>query len=161
MPELVDGRRHGGPLDYVAKDDKINLDDIAPFFREFNQKVSGKTYTITIDGDFQMAYYRKDVFDKMGLKPPRTWEEYLANAKALNGKDFNGDGQPDFGSCMFKKRNAQSYFAIMSFAAAVRADPGHRGRHVLRPGDDEAAGQQRGLGGSLPHLQGDRGIRAA
>jgi multiple sugar transport system substrate-binding protein len=31
--------------------------------------------------------------------------------------DMNGDGQADYGSCMFKKRNAQSYFAIMSIAA--------------------------------------------
>ena len=118
VPELVDAGVIEDLSDYIAKDDKINVDDIAPFFREYNQKVAGKTYTITIDGDFQMAYYRKDIFDKEGLKPPRTWDEYLANAKALNGKDFNGDGQPDFGSCMFKKRNAQSYFAIMSFAAA-------------------------------------------
>jgi len=30
---------------------------------------------------------------------------------------MNGDGEPDFGSCMFKKRNAQSYYAIMTIAA--------------------------------------------
>lgn len=103
---------------YVAADKKIDIMDIAPYFREFNQKIGGKVHLITIDGDFQMAYYRKDVLDKMGLKPPRTWAEYMAVAKATNGKDHNGDGQPDYGSCMFKKRNAQSYFAIMSIAAA-------------------------------------------
>lgn len=118
VPELVDGGLIEDLSPYIAKDDKIDVADIAPFFREYNQKVAGKTYTITIDGDFQMAYYRKDILDKMGLKPPRTWDEYLAVAKATNGQDLNGDGQPDFGSCMFKKRNAQSYFAVMSFAAA-------------------------------------------
>jgi len=103
---------------YVEADDKIDIGDIAPYFREFNQKIGGKVRLITIDGDFQMAYYRKDVLDANGLKPPRNWDEYLAVAAATNGKDHNGDGQPDYGSCMFKKRNAQSYFAIMSIAAA-------------------------------------------
>jgi multiple sugar transport system substrate-binding protein len=102
---------------YVEKDTKLDLQDIAPYFREYNQKIGGKTVLITIDGDFQMVYYRKDVFDQMGLKPPKTWDEYLENAKAANGKDHNGDGKPDYGSCMFKKRNAQSYFAVMTFAA--------------------------------------------
>ena len=30
---------------------------------------------------------------------------------------MNGDGQADYGSCIFKKRNAQSYFAIQTVAA--------------------------------------------
>jgi multiple sugar transport system substrate-binding protein len=115
--ELADADLLEDLTPYVEADDKIDLQDIAPYFREFNQKIGGKTKLITIDGDFQMAYYRTDLFDQYGLKPPRTWAEYLANAKELNGKDFNGDGEPDFGSCMFKKRNAQSYFALMSFAA--------------------------------------------
>jgi multiple sugar transport system substrate-binding protein len=117
-PEFAAGGLLQDLTDYVAKDDKIDIDDIAPFFREYNQKIGGKTYLITIDGDFQMVYYRKDILDQMGLTPPRTWEEYQAVAKATNGQDLNGDGTPDFGSCMFKKRNAQSYFAIMSIAAA-------------------------------------------
>ena len=42
----------------------------------------------------------------------------MAIAKATNGKDLNGDGKGDYGSCMFKKRNAQSYFAVLSIASA-------------------------------------------
>ncbi len=116
--EMVDGDLLE-PLDaYIAKDDKIDIDDIAPYFREYNQKIGGNTYLITVDGDFQMLYYRKDVLDELGLKPPRNWAEYMDVAKAAHGKDLNGDGDGDFGSCIFKKRNAQSYFAIMSIAAA-------------------------------------------
>jgi multiple sugar transport system substrate-binding protein len=32
---------------------------------------------------------------------------------------MNGDGQADYGSCIFKKRNAQSYFAIQTMAAGL------------------------------------------
>lgn len=103
---------------YVAKDTKIDMADIAGYFREFGQKIGGKTKLLMVDGDFQMVYYRKDVLDAAGLQPPKTWDDYLAVAAAIHNKDMNGDGTPDYGSCIFKKRNAQSYFAIQTVAAA-------------------------------------------
>ena len=117
--ELVDGGLVEPLDDYIANDDKINIDDIAPYFREFNQKIGGQTYLITVDGDFQMIYYRKDILDAAGLEPPRTWQDYIDVAKAVHGQDMNGDGEGDFGSCIFKKRNAQSYFAMGTFAAPL------------------------------------------
>ncbi len=104
---------------YIAKDTKLGMDDIAPYFREFGQKVGGKTKMLMVDGDFQMVYYRKDVLEKAGLQPPKTWEDYIAVAKAIHGQDMNGDGVADYGSCIFKKRNAQSYFAIQTVAAPI------------------------------------------
>ena len=104
--------------EYIANDDKIDMADIAPYFRDFNQKVAGSTYFITVDGDFQMLYYRTDVLEENGLEPPRTWPEYLEVAAAIHGQDMNGDGEADYGSCIFKKRNAQSYFAISSIASS-------------------------------------------
>jgi len=116
--ELVSGGLVENLDPYVEKDDKLDLDDIALYFREFNQKVEGSTYFVTLDGDFQMLYYRTDVLAEAGLEPPRTWEEYLEVAAAIHGKDMNGDGEEDYGSCIFKKRNAQSYFAVQSMAAS-------------------------------------------
>jgi len=104
---------------YIAADPKIDLDDIAPYFREFGQKVGGKTKLLMVDGDFQMVYYRTDVLSSAGLAPPKTWEEYLDVASKIHGQDMNGDGEADYGSCIFKKRNAQSYFAIQTFAAPI------------------------------------------
>lgn len=115
--EMADGGLLENLDPYIAKDDKIDIADIAPYFREYNQKIGGKTLLITIDGDFQMLYYRRDILDELGLKPPRNWDEYMSVAKATHGKDLNGDGKADYGSCIFKKRNAQSYFAVMSIAA--------------------------------------------
>jgi multiple sugar transport system substrate-binding protein len=102
---------------YVAKDSKLDPADIAPYFRDFGQKIGGKTMLLMVDGDFQMVYYRTDVLKDAGLEPPKTWEEYIDVASKINGKDMNGDGVADFGSCIFKKRNAQSYFAIQTVAA--------------------------------------------
>ncbi len=103
----------------VAADKDIQEDDVGGFFRDFSQKYAGKIYMITLDGDFHMIYYRTDVLKDAGLAPPNTLDEYLAVAKAVNGKDMNGDGTPDYGSCISKKRNAQAYWFITSIAGGM------------------------------------------
>ena len=103
----------------IAKDKDLQWDQIAPFFKNFSATYGGKTYLIPLDGDFHMLYYRMDVLDKAGLKPPRTWDEYLEVAKALNGKDFNGDGTKGYGSCIAKKRNAQSYWFVTDIVGSM------------------------------------------
>jgi multiple sugar transport system substrate-binding protein len=103
----------------IAKDKDLQWDQIGTFFRDFSATFGGKTYLIPLDGDFHMLYYRTDVLEKAGLKPPTTWEEYLQVAKALNGKDFNGDGTKGYGSCIAKKRNAQSYWFITDITGSM------------------------------------------
>jgi multiple sugar transport system substrate-binding protein len=100
----------------VKGDAALKWNDIAPFFRDFSASYKGDVYTIPLDGDFQMAYYRTDLLKEAGLEPPKTWDDYLAIAAAFNGKDLNGDGKADYGSCIAKKRNAQSYWFITSVA---------------------------------------------
>ncbi|MEM8849147.1 MAG: extracellular solute-binding protein [Pseudomonadota bacterium] len=122
--ELVQGGLVENLDEYIANDADIEFDDIAPYFREFNQVVDGSTYLVTVDGDFQMLYYRTDVLEENGLEPPQTWDDYLAVAEAVHGQDMNGDGEADYGSCIFKKRNAQSYFAIGSVAGSFMQTQG-------------------------------------
>ncbi len=116
MVDYVSGGYLEDLTDRVAADKDIAADDVAPFFRDFSQKYAGKTYMLTLDGDFHMMYYRTDVLKEAGLEPPKTWEDYVAVAKAVHGKDMNGDGTPDYGSCISKKRNAQAYWFITSVA---------------------------------------------
>jgi multiple sugar transport system substrate-binding protein len=73
---------------------------------------------VPLDGDFQMVYYRTDLLKQANLAPPKTWDDYLAIAKQFQGKDLSGDGKPGYGSCIAKKRNAQSYWMILSVAGA-------------------------------------------
>jgi len=101
----------------VKNDSALNVDDIGLFFRDFSMRYAGNIYTITLDGDFQMVYYRSDLLAKAGLQPPRTWDEYIQIAKHFHGKDLNGDGKPDYGSAISKKRNAQAYWMILSVAS--------------------------------------------
>jgi multiple sugar transport system substrate-binding protein len=108
----------------VRADKKINWLDIAPFFRNFSATFKGRTYTVPLDGDFQMVYYRKDLLKRDHVAPPATWDDYLAIAKRYNGKDLNGDGKGDYGSCISKKRAAQAYWFIYSVAGAFLQSQG-------------------------------------
>jgi multiple sugar transport system substrate-binding protein len=108
--------------DRVAKDKGIEWSDIAPFFRDFSSSYGGKTYLVPLDGDFHMLYYRTDIFDKAGLKPPTTWDEYLEDAKKLNGMEV--DGQKIYGSCIAKKRNAQSYWFVTDVVGSMTQSKG-------------------------------------
>ena len=108
----------------VAADAALEWSDVGLFFRDFSATYSGSIYTIPLDGDFQMVYYRSDVLAENGVQPPKTMEEYVAVAAATNGKDMNGDGVADYGSCISKKRGAQAYWMIWSVASAFLQSQG-------------------------------------
>jgi multiple sugar transport system substrate-binding protein len=105
--------------DRVNADAQLDWQDIGPFFRDFNATSSGKVYTIPLDGDFHMVYYRSDILEKDGVAPPKTWDDYLAIAEKYQGQDLNGDNEPDYGSCIAKKKGAQSFWWIISLAGGL------------------------------------------
>jgi multiple sugar transport system substrate-binding protein len=110
--------------DAVKADPDLQWDDIGPFFRDFNATYNGKVYTIPLDGDFHMVYYRKDLLDKDGVAPPKTWDDYLTVAAKYNGQDLNGDGEPDYGSCIAKAKGQQSFWWIISIAGGLLQNQG-------------------------------------
>jgi multiple sugar transport system substrate-binding protein len=110
--------------DREKNDPQLNQQDIVPFFRNYNSTYNGKNYTIPLDGDFLMVYYRSDLLTKDGLKPPETWDDYLTIAQKYNGQDLNGDGQPDYGSCIAAKKGAQSYWWIINIVAGLLQSKG-------------------------------------
>jgi multiple sugar transport system substrate-binding protein len=78
------------PLDdYVAKDnDAMGFADILPAFNKAQNLWGGKKYSVTLDGDTFLFYYRKDLFQDAGEKtafkakfgydlpdPPQTWKQ--------------------------------------------------------------------------------------
>ena len=49
-------------------------------------KVDGKVVAIAFDANSQHLFYRKDLLEKAGVQPPKTYEDVLAAAKALKDK---------------------------------------------------------------------------
>jgi multiple sugar transport system substrate-binding protein len=77
----------------------------------------GKIYALQVGMVNMGLLYRKDHFEELGLQEPKTWEEFLAVAKALT-RDTDGDGKPDrWGLGMIGKsdRNCWRQFCDMAF----------------------------------------------
>ena len=49
-------------------------------------KVDGKTVAIAFDANSQHLFYRKDILDKAGVQPPKSYEDVLAAAKTIKDK---------------------------------------------------------------------------
>ncbi len=73
------------PLDALVQ--KIGADD---FLAGTRVRVSGKDYAMPFQANASALWYRKDLFDKAGLKPPATYDDYLAAAQALNKEGIVG-----------------------------------------------------------------------
>jgi multiple sugar transport system substrate-binding protein len=66
-----------------------DLGDIAKLFlTQFT--IDGKIYAIPVAGEAQIVYYRKDIFQQKGLKPPKTFDDLLSLAKALKTDTMPG-----------------------------------------------------------------------
>jgi multiple sugar transport system substrate-binding protein len=81
----------------------LQWDDVVPVMQS-NSSFGGKIYAVPFDSDVLSVYYRTDILGKDGVAPPKTWDEYLTIAKKYQGKDLNGDGTPDYGSCIEKAK---------------------------------------------------------
>ena len=80
------------PLDRYLSDSSLtdpawfDYEDILKAWREADS-IDGKPYGIPYDGEVTVQVYRKDLYDAKGLKPAETFDELLANAKAIHDPD--------------------------------------------------------------------------
>ena len=109
------------PVDEFLKNPALTAPDYN--WNDFLEKtreamvVEGKTVGVPIQVENASLMYRKDVFQKYGVKVPTTLDEVEAAAKALNGKAMTDDGQPGYGIVARGKRAA----ATSTFAAYLHA----------------------------------------
>ncbi len=68
----------------------------------------GRVVALPTHGLSYLLAYRTDLFVPAGLQLPRTWDEVVALAAHFNGTDLNGDGEPDYGICMWQPRDCPS-----------------------------------------------------
>lgn len=70
--------------DRVTKD---NIDmDRYPKAYQVGSTYDGQIYGLPVRAHPQMLFYRKDIFEKLGLKPPTTWEELEKAGKVIAEK---------------------------------------------------------------------------
>ena len=71
LPALI-ANQVVAPIDDYVKDLASKYDKSALSQVQFE----GKTYGVPQNVCPMVFFYRKDVFDKLGIKPPKTWDEY-------------------------------------------------------------------------------------
>ncbi|WP_165250095.1 ABC transporter substrate-binding protein [Paludisphaera soli] len=108
-PESDEGaRKPTEPDDDEAVEGDFRYNDIAPAFREQVSKYGTRRYALPIGGSALVLVYRRDAFASdanvkaakevgLALEPPATWAQLDALARFFQGRDWNGDGSPDFG----------------------------------------------------------------
>ncbi len=74
------------PIDDRVKADNYNIGDFPLVYQIPGKNKKGETMGVPLRGHAFMLFYRKDVFDKLGLKPPTTWAEMEAAAKTIQEK---------------------------------------------------------------------------
>lgn len=74
------------PLEPLIKSDGVDYaDDYPPAFKEagiFNNHI----YGLPVRTHAFVLFYRKDVFQKLGLAMPKTWDDVLADGKTIKAK---------------------------------------------------------------------------
>jgi multiple sugar transport system substrate-binding protein len=66
--------------------------DIPENIWQLNKGADGKQYYLPLQYVVIYLYYRQDLFQQAGLQPPKTFDEFLAAAKALTKGDVAGFG---------------------------------------------------------------------
>ncbi len=116
LPDFAEAGYLEPITEQVTANQALAWNDILPAYRDYASSYGDEVYAIPLDGDVLLLYYRQDILDLFGRQAPRTWDEYLATARAINRIDMNGDGLADYGSCMAKGADEQSYWWLYAIA---------------------------------------------
>jgi multiple sugar transport system substrate-binding protein len=106
--ELDEQSRRGPSAVPEGPDDPFQYLDIAPGFRDQVSRYGPDLFALPCGGSALVLIYRRDAFGSepnraaarqagLELKPPVLWTELDALAKFFQGRDWNGDGAPDYG----------------------------------------------------------------
>jgi multiple sugar transport system substrate-binding protein len=73
---------------------QIAVNDLLPTVRQCDLSWGRKLYAVTLGSPQLVLLYRPDIFNKLQLDPPATWEEYQAAAEKLADRAVLGDIAP-------------------------------------------------------------------
>src|SRR6185295_11529335 len=74
------------PLDERIKQDNVDISDYPKAYMDAGRGEDGTIYGLPFRGHAQVLFYRKDVFNQLGLQPPQTWNDVAADAKTIREK---------------------------------------------------------------------------
>jgi ABC-type glycerol-3-phosphate transport system substrate-binding protein len=111
---LVDGGALVDLTDFIGSNPAINAADFLPSIYDPYTLLDGRRYGLPFDGDTHVLYYNRAVFERYGLAPPNTWDEYDNAARVITegsnrtvyGAVVEGQQVPMILGCSFINRLA-------------------------------------------------------
>ena len=79
------------PLDACVKSPAYDMNDFPKSLRNYGD-YKGHTLGLMLSTEPFILWYRKDIYSKLNLKVPTTWDQYLANAQKIQSSGL-GSGQ--------------------------------------------------------------------
>lgn len=82
--------------DYIAADPEFNQADIMDSFLDYCRDEEGHIYSLPVWGTTQVIYYRKDMFEEVGLNPDEVFATWQNVAEAARTLQEHYSDVPDF-----------------------------------------------------------------
>ncbi|MBV8075294.1 MAG: extracellular solute-binding protein [Planctomycetaceae bacterium] len=91
-----------------AAADPLRFADVVPAYRDQVARYGSERFALPLGGSALVLVYRRVAFERtanreaagaedLAWEPPATWDRFDALARFFQGRDWNGDGSPDFG----------------------------------------------------------------
>lgn len=97
-PDVAVSVGRGDPINMALReailplDEFDGFDDVAASYGEYDllpYQLDGKTYGLAETKTFFTMFYRKDIFDQLGIEPPETWDDLYYVAEVLQRNNMN------------------------------------------------------------------------
>ena len=75
---------------WVNDSAEYDINDFSKGQQDYGKCANGETFGLTLSTEPMIQWYRTDLYEKLGLKPATTWDEWYSNAKKVADSGANG-----------------------------------------------------------------------
>lgn len=76
--------------EWVSGSDEYDINDFDAGQQDYGKCASGETFGLTLSTEPMIQWYRTDLYEKLGIKPATTWDEWYSNAQKIQASGANG-----------------------------------------------------------------------
>jgi len=76
--------------EWVSGSDEYDINDFDKGQQDYGKCASGETFGLTLSTEPMIQWYRTDLYEKLGIKPATTWDEWYSNAQKVQSSGANG-----------------------------------------------------------------------
>lgn len=76
--------------DWVSESAEYDINDFGQGQQDYGKCANGDLFGLTLSTEPMIQWYRTDIYEKLGLKPATTWDEWYSNAKAVQDSGAGG-----------------------------------------------------------------------